>query len=165
MLLSLVFLNPSVVGSRREKFYRHSCSHRWDLQLGASKSFHLSIGAHTNHRVVLSKETEGKLMTNCYQINDLVITVNLTFTPQWISFLLPIKLAFKQFYTNLNNYFCSEIYYHPNKVILDTLVINMVRHWNAISTRYYITYFTKYMTYHSCRALWPLQGMPKLRLF
>ncbi len=58
-----------------------SWSRRWDLQLNASKSHHLSIGGPPDRRLVLSEEVEGKLMTKCEQINDLGMTVNSAFTP------------------------------------------------------------------------------------
>ncbi len=40
----------------------------------------LSIGGHSGHRLVLSEEANGELMTKCEQINDLGITVNSAFT-------------------------------------------------------------------------------------
>ncbi len=58
-----------------------SWSRRWDLPLNASKSHRLSIGSTPDHHLVLSEETEGKLMAKCEQINDLGITVNSAFTP------------------------------------------------------------------------------------
>ncbi len=56
-------------------------SHRWDLQLNASKSHHLSIGGTPDFRIALSEEAAGKSLQKCEQINDLGITVNATFTP------------------------------------------------------------------------------------
>ncbi len=58
-----------------------SLSRRWDLPLNASKSHHPSIGGPPDHRLVFSEETEGKLMTQYEQINDLGIIVNSAFTP------------------------------------------------------------------------------------
>ncbi len=59
-----------------ERSYRKQC-----LPLNASKSHHLSTGGHPDHRLVLSEEANGELMTKCKQINDLGITVNSAFTP------------------------------------------------------------------------------------
>ncbi len=52
-------------------------SRRWDLPLNASKSHHLSIGGHPNHRLVLSEEANGELMTKCEQINNLGMSLKL----------------------------------------------------------------------------------------
>ncbi len=53
-----------------------------ELPLNASKSHHLSIGDHPDHRLVLSKETNGEQMTKCDQINELGLTVN-SFCTAW----------------------------------------------------------------------------------
>ncbi len=49
--------------------------------LSWSRSHHLSIGGHPDHRLVLPEEANGELKTKCEQINDLGITVNSAFTP------------------------------------------------------------------------------------
>ncbi len=47
-----------------------SCYRKWDLPLNASKSHHLSIGGHSDHRLVLSEKAK------CEKANDLGISVN-----------------------------------------------------------------------------------------
>ncbi len=54
---------------------------RWDLPVNASRNHLLPRGGHPDHRLVLSEESNGELMTKCEQINDLGITVNSAFTP------------------------------------------------------------------------------------
>ncbi len=56
-------------------------SRRWVLPFNASKSHHLSIEGHCDHRLVLSDAANGELVTKYEQINDLGITVNSGFIP------------------------------------------------------------------------------------
>ncbi len=92
-----------------------SWSRRWGLPLNASTIHHLSIGSHSDHRLVLSEEANGELMAKCEQIKGLGITVNSAFTPS-ANVLTAANKARGMLY------FIKKVFYMPDEGNLRTSI-------------------------------------------